>query len=197
MVDWILEAAMRLLSGQGYEATTTNKIAELAGVSIGSLYHYFPNKDAILLELGIRHRKLIYRDIIKILKQGKGTDFREVLKGIITRIVHLHRQNPLFIEALAVHTRIDKQLDAMAYDQDLKFWAAVGVLIKRTHEDQGLTTNPDELRQAWIMLGKTGKDVIHNIAIEPAYGPDDKIIDDLVEVILSYLNKHSSGKQTQ
>ncbi len=45
MVEWIVEAARRLFSEQGYKATTTNKIAELAGVSVGSLYHYFPPQE--------------------------------------------------------------------------------------------------------------------------------------------------------
>jgi AcrR family transcriptional regulator len=47
-VDAIIEAAARLFVRDGYKATTTNKIAELAGVSIGSLYEYFPNKASIL-----------------------------------------------------------------------------------------------------------------------------------------------------
>ncbi|NBE95294.1 TetR family transcriptional regulator [Nonomuraea sp. K271] len=47
----ILEAAAQLFQRHGYTGTTTNKIAERAGVSIGSLYQYFPNKDALLVAL--------------------------------------------------------------------------------------------------------------------------------------------------
>ena len=50
-VDAILEAAARLFVRDGYPNTTTNRIAELAGVSVGSLYEYFPNKASILLAL--------------------------------------------------------------------------------------------------------------------------------------------------
>ena len=50
-VDAILEAAARLFVRDGYANTTTNRIAELAGVSVGSLYEYFPNKASILLAL--------------------------------------------------------------------------------------------------------------------------------------------------
>lgn len=55
MYDAILEAAAHILSAKGYAATTTNHIAELAGISIGSLYQYFPNKEAIAVELLQRH----------------------------------------------------------------------------------------------------------------------------------------------
>jgi len=54
-VDAILEAAAQVLERDGYAATTTDLIAERAGVSIGSLYQYFPNKDAVLLALTQRH----------------------------------------------------------------------------------------------------------------------------------------------
>jgi AcrR family transcriptional regulator len=54
-VDAILDAAARVFERHGYAAGTTNRIAERAGVSVGSLYQYFPNKDAILVALTRRH----------------------------------------------------------------------------------------------------------------------------------------------
>ncbi|MEV0942065.1 TetR/AcrR family transcriptional regulator [Micromonospora wenchangensis] len=51
----ILAAAAHVFSEYGYAAGTTNRIAERARVSIGSLYQYFPNKDAILAALLVRH----------------------------------------------------------------------------------------------------------------------------------------------
>jgi AcrR family transcriptional regulator len=53
--DRVLEAAARVFARHGYAAGTTNRIAAEAGMSIGSLYQYFPNKDAILVELVRRH----------------------------------------------------------------------------------------------------------------------------------------------
>ncbi|WP_406414138.1 TetR/AcrR family transcriptional regulator [Streptomyces halstedii] len=51
----ILTAAAHVFAEYGYAAGTTNRIAERARVSIGSLYQYFPNKDAVLAELLVRH----------------------------------------------------------------------------------------------------------------------------------------------
>jgi AcrR family transcriptional regulator len=53
--DAILEATTHILIEKGYAATTTNHIAERAGISIGSLYQYFPNTEAITVELLNRH----------------------------------------------------------------------------------------------------------------------------------------------
>ncbi len=54
-VDAILEAAAQVFTTEGYECGTTDRIAERAGVSVGTLYQYFPNKDAILSVLMRRH----------------------------------------------------------------------------------------------------------------------------------------------
>lgn len=189
MVEWIIEAAGRLFSEQGYRATTTNKIAELAGISVGSLYHYFPNKESILLELGGRHRKRIYREVISLFKHDRGDDLEEILRKIIARIIEIHRTSPLLLEAFTTHTRVDKYLDAMDRDYDLKFWRTVGGIIGKKYRSSQSSLRTESLRDAWVMIGKSGKEIIHNIAVDNTYGSDEKITDDLVRIILSYLGK--------
>jgi AcrR family transcriptional regulator len=53
-VEKILEAAAQIFSESGFEAATTNAIAERAEVSIGSVYQFFPNKTALLIQLNLR-----------------------------------------------------------------------------------------------------------------------------------------------
>lgn len=55
MVDRIVAAAINVFDEMGYQAASTNEIAREARVSIGSLYQYFPNKDALLVEIARRH----------------------------------------------------------------------------------------------------------------------------------------------
>ena len=50
-IETILEGAAHVLVKEGYEGTNTNRIAEVAGVSIGSIYQYFANKEAVIGEL--------------------------------------------------------------------------------------------------------------------------------------------------
>lgn len=57
IVEAVLRAAEELMMLHGVRAATTNKIASRAGVSIGSLYRYFPNKQAIIAHLDLRHRE--------------------------------------------------------------------------------------------------------------------------------------------
>jgi AcrR family transcriptional regulator len=54
-VDTVLAATAQVLVKHGYEATNTNRIAEAAGVSVGSIYQYFPNKESLVVALIERH----------------------------------------------------------------------------------------------------------------------------------------------
>lgn len=54
-MESIIDAAAHVFAELGYTSTTTNHVAAAAGVSIGSLYQYFPNKDALLVALERRH----------------------------------------------------------------------------------------------------------------------------------------------
>src|SRR3954470_9305494 len=54
-VESVLEATARVLVKRGFDGLTTNLVAEAAGVSIGSLYQYFPNKAALVAALIEKH----------------------------------------------------------------------------------------------------------------------------------------------
>ena len=71
MVDNILEASIRVLKQHPYHQFTTNRVAEVAGISIGSLYQYFPNKQSILLELEIRAVNAMIENVEKFLFEDK------------------------------------------------------------------------------------------------------------------------------
>ena len=71
MVDNILEASIRVLKQHPYQQFTTNRVAEAAGISIGSLYQYFPNKQSILLELEIRAVNEMIENVEKLLFENK------------------------------------------------------------------------------------------------------------------------------
>jgi AcrR family transcriptional regulator len=68
----ILEAAARILEASGFEGYTTNAVAERAGVSVGSLYQYFPNKDVITHALIMREMTILLADIAELLTRKAG-----------------------------------------------------------------------------------------------------------------------------
>lgn len=72
MVATLLEAAAQVLETKGLEGFNTNAVAERAGVSIGSLYQYFPSKDALTIALMQRESERFYRDALVALDHPSG-----------------------------------------------------------------------------------------------------------------------------
>jgi AcrR family transcriptional regulator len=79
-VGVILEAAAHILEEQGFDGYTTNSIAERAGVSIGSLYQYYPGKDAITIAL-IEQESAVLLDAMT--KAASMEDWADALRSMI------------------------------------------------------------------------------------------------------------------
>lgn len=78
MTETILEAAARVLVRDGLPAFTTNRVAEVAGVSVGSLYQYYPNKEAILFQLHARDMEETWRMLDAVLSDATRTPRQRV-----------------------------------------------------------------------------------------------------------------------
>jgi AcrR family transcriptional regulator len=82
----ILEAAAVVFTEHGYSAGTTNRIAERAGMSVGSLYQYFPNKDAILVELVEAHIAEGAEVLAPILERAQAGEL--TIEQLVGEVVH-------------------------------------------------------------------------------------------------------------
>jgi AcrR family transcriptional regulator len=89
-VDAIIEAAGRLFVRDGYGNTTTNHIAEYAGVSVGSLYEYFPNKGSILAALLKRQIDGMFAEMRARLAEVRGRPLEEVVRAIARAGIAAH-----------------------------------------------------------------------------------------------------------
>jgi AcrR family transcriptional regulator len=74
-VDTLFEAATRILASEGEAGFTTNRIAERAGFSIGTLYQYFPSKEAIVVALVRRHRERVMRELDAMLDRAVAGEY--------------------------------------------------------------------------------------------------------------------------
>lgn len=86
-VDAIVVAAARVFRQEGWEATT-NRIAEIAGVGIGSVYEYFPNKESILLAIAQRHMDVAESGVADALDAAPDT--ATLLAQLQSAIVSAH-----------------------------------------------------------------------------------------------------------
>lgn len=99
-VDAILEAVVKILKRNGPVAMTTDHIAEVAGVSIGSIYQYFPDKQAIFVALHERHIDEIDRVIGSALMEHAASSLDDLVSAIVESMVDAHAGDPRLYEML-------------------------------------------------------------------------------------------------
>ncbi len=97
-VDRILVAAAQVFHEAGYTSATTNDIALEAGISVGSLYQYFPNKDAILVALTRRHIDSATAGLINLVSAlSPEGGIRETLRTVVDFLVEQHDLDELHL----------------------------------------------------------------------------------------------------
>jgi AcrR family transcriptional regulator len=99
-VQAILEAVVRVLKRDGLSAVTTNRIAQVAGVSIGSVYQYFPDKAAIFAELHHRHVEDIDRLVERTLVEHAASPLDVLIRAMMDAMVEAHAADPELHELL-------------------------------------------------------------------------------------------------
>ncbi|OJH38522.1 TetR/AcrR family transcriptional regulator [Cystobacter ferrugineus] len=93
-VEVILEAAAHVLVSSGYEGTTTKQVAERAGVSIGSLYQYFPSKEALVAMLVERLHQRVLGILADKLVPHPITDLAQEVRELVRSLVDVYGVNP-------------------------------------------------------------------------------------------------------
>jgi len=92
-VDAVLEAATRVLGNRGWAHFTTNEVAEVAGVSIGSLYQYFPNKLALAEAIRQRHLDAVLAALSAAGVLDKTSALAERVARLIDGVIAAHSVN--------------------------------------------------------------------------------------------------------
>ncbi len=89
----IVEAAARVFAECGLEGATTNRIAEVAGVSVGSLYQYFPNKEALVTAIYERESVRSHEVLLRAVAAVGTEDLRALIRRFIADTVRSYDEN--------------------------------------------------------------------------------------------------------
>lgn len=163
-VEAIVEAAAQVFARHGYAAGTTNRIAVRAGVSTGTLYQYFPNKDAILVALIERHLEEGERILVPLLTEliERPPPLRHALERVLQALLELHRHQPtlhrvLFEEAPRPQPLRDRLEDVF----DLASTAVASYLASRPE------VTVTDARLAAQLVVQSVEAVTHGLVIHP------------------------------
>jgi AcrR family transcriptional regulator len=100
-VEALVDATARILVREGFDKASTNRIAEVAGVSVGSLYQYFPGKEALVAAVIERHQQEIMQLVRGELAQVASQPLKQGVRTLVTVAVESHRIDPKLHRVLA------------------------------------------------------------------------------------------------
>ena len=100
-VDALIEATARILVREGFDRASTNRIAEEAGVSVGSLYQYYPCKEALVAAVIDRHNQEIMRVVRGALAEVASQPIEKAVRRLVAVAIEAHRIDPRLHRVLA------------------------------------------------------------------------------------------------
>jgi AcrR family transcriptional regulator len=182
-VDTILAATARVLVKRGFDGLTTNAVAEAAGISIGSLYQYFPNKEALVAALIEKHVEDMNAAILSELTRVAQLPIAQAVRAVIELTVEAHAIEP------ALHQVLTEQVPRVGRLAKLRELEAIcermvaGLLAMR--RDELAITDPDT---AAFLLVTSIESITHRAALfAPERLRDPRLIDEACALVTRYL----------
>jgi AcrR family transcriptional regulator len=177
----ILNAAAHVFAEHGYAAGTTNRIAEHARISIGSLYQYFPNKDAILAELLVRHIDRGTWTQADQLDLSPGT-LEATVRALVRDAIDNHRDDPQLLRIMIEEAPLSQELlDTIDRHGKLRVGQVRDLLAR--HPD----VHVRNLDTAAELIVFTVEINTHKLMADPRDLPVETFESELVDMVTRYL----------
>jgi AcrR family transcriptional regulator len=182
-VDAILEATAHILSHEGLEAATTNRIALKAGVSIGSLYQYFPNKEALVRALNDRHTHEILALLQARVAEVWNAPMEVAVKALVHAMVDVHQVDP---ELHRVLVQATPAVGALEETRRVEV-EAEALLVKFLRSRQA-QLRPLDFQLSAFLLVHSVEALTHAAVLEyPALLNEERFVEETTRMILGYL----------
>jgi AcrR family transcriptional regulator len=189
-VDAIIQAATYILTEAGWEGLTTNAIAERAGVNIGSLYQFFPNKEAVIAELQRRHTVATHAELHRTLGfLPEQPSLREALTVVIDMIIVEHRVAP------AVHKAITEELPRTLRCMPEEKEQLRRQILESLEPFMRNVPDPD---LAIYMTSVAAEAIIHNVTAErPELLDSPRLVAELVTLFENFLCRPTAARYSR
>jgi AcrR family transcriptional regulator len=184
-VEALLDATARVLVRDGYDRASTNRIAAKAGVSVGSLYQYFPNKEALVAALVARHNREMLQLIRKALKKVASLDLRTAIRELVRATLDAHLVDPALHRIFAEEVPRMGQLAKIEALQRETFG-----LVRAYLEEHRKEIAVRDLDSATSIMATTVEALTHEFVInkpDALSGDRDEFIDEVTRLVTRYL----------
>ncbi|KYG99264.1 TetR/AcrR family transcriptional regulator [Bradyrhizobium sp. DOA1] len=185
-VDALVEATARILVREGFEKASTNRIAEIAGVSVGSLYQYFPSKEALVAAVIERHNDEIMTIVRAAFIEVADMPIEKAVRRLVTVAIEAHHIDPDLHRILAEQIpRIGQLRDVEASNREVH--TLVRAYLER-HRKQMRRIDPD--LAAFVCVSAI-ESVAHNTVLSGAEMLSEKmvrtLVDETTRMVVRYL----------
>lgn len=184
-VDALVEATARILVREGFDKASTNRIAEVAGVSVGSLYQYFPSKEALVAAVIDRHRQDILQVVRGELARAAQQPLEEGVRTLVAVAVKAHRVDPKLHRVLAEQIpRVGKLEKAETFSREN--FALFRAYLENLRDEIGVR----DLDLAAFLCVTSIEAVTHNAVLHEKIVSDkamDTLIDEATRLVVGYL----------
>jgi AcrR family transcriptional regulator len=188
-VDAILEATIQVLLSVGKEQLTTTRVASRAGVSVGTLYQYFPNKSALLQAVLRRHLTQVADAVELVCKEQEGRTLRQMVTALVSAFLEAKMRDPKTSVALY---SVGSDVDGAKIAQRMGSRFNKAIVRMLTTSCESLTTDPQvvaSLLQS-AMVG-TSRMMLESSAPEEQL---DTLRRELIAMACAYLDACSARK---
>lgn len=181
-VERMLTAASEVIAEQGSDAMRMGEVAERAGVSIGSLYQYFPDKGSIIRTLADRYNAL-GRDCIEgeLADVSDAEGFRAAFGGLIDTYYELFLAEPVMRDIWS-GTQADKQLR----DIDIVYGRVNGEILGRALKRVRPDVDPAEIDRTAFLVMSLGEAAMR-LAISVGREEGDGLVEAYKQMVLREL----------
>ena len=185
-MDALVEATARILVREGFDKASTNRIAEVAGVSVGSLYQYFPSKEALVAAVIDRHNQEITQTVRSELAEAMSQPVEKAVRKLVAVAVKAHRVDPRLHRVLAEQIpRVGKLENVETFNPE-NFALFRGYL--ENHRDE---LRVDDLELASFVCVTSIEALTHNAVLHHSRTLSDDAMEALVEagtrLVVGYL----------
>jgi AcrR family transcriptional regulator len=183
-VEAVLEAVPCVLRRHSAEAITTNRIAKAAGVSIGSLYQYFPDKQAIFIALHDRHVEGV-RDVIeRTMTDCTSAPLEEFTRELVERLVNVHLADAELHEIVSV--AVPGGTDGFK----IALQATFEQVISPTKQDR---YSPEDTERMLFVLPRMVEALVHGVAHQKQAISRERAKCEAIRTVAVYLNSCQGG----
>ena len=185
-MDALIEATARILVREGFDKASTNRIAEVAGVSVGSLYQYFPSKEALVAAVIDRHNEEIMRTVRGELAEAMSQPVEKAVRKLVAVAIKAHRVDP------RLHRVVAEQIPRVGKLENVETFNRENFTLFRNYlENHRKELRVDDLELASFICVTSIEALTHNAVLHHSKALSDDAMESLVEegtrLVVGYL----------